>query len=74
MPIFNYEFAIGIDMYIPTERHRGPLPDFDPDLFADFSLRNGGTDMGQSAKPLSVSGALVLARTLTPPRSYFVVI
>lgn len=40
-------------MYIPMERARVPLPDVDLDLFAGFSLENDGTDMGQSAKPLS---------------------
>lgn len=54
---FNYEFGLGIHIYyIPMERHCGPLPDLDPDLFAGFSLGNDGTDMEWRVKPLSVFG------------------
>ena len=66
MPIFNSEFGVGIHTYMPMERLRGPLPDVDPDFFADFSLENDGI--------LSLD-ALVRVRTLlTPPHLYFVVI
>ena len=45
-------------MYIPMERHRGPLPDVDPDLLASFSLGNDSTYMGQRAEPLFVYGCV----------------
>ena len=58
MLISNYEFRIGINMYIPVDRHHDPLPDVGPDRLAGFSLGNDGTDMGQSAKSLSLSGCV----------------